>query len=101
MGIINKLTKGSKTTIKIGKSKTPIRMSTRSHKDQMIRDTAAKVKKTKRAVKQNIRENKSEYIKGGIGTAAGLALGVGAGHQINKYREGKTVKGRIKKAIGR
>lgn len=64
---------------------------------QHLRDTVAGVKQGKRKVTKHVVKNKGKYIIGGSSIAVAGA-GIAA---KKKYDNSKTVKGRIKKAIGR
>jgi|JI9StandDraft_1071089.scaffolds.fasta_scaffold75819_3 hypothetical protein len=109
-GIVNKLTKGTKSTTRtpifglIPSYKTKVKFK-RSESDYKIRHATAaaklKARKVKKDVKRNWKENKDGYKKGAVLSTAGLAIGVGIGHKINKHRESKTIKGRVKRALGR
>ena len=68
----------------------------RTKRQQVIRDVAAGVKQGKRKVTKHVVKNKGKYITGASVAVAGAGIAA-----KKKYDNSKTVKGRIKKAIGR
>jgi hypothetical protein len=95
VGTLNKLTRGKKIRINIkGKARS---LPTTPHKVKMLRDATAIGKKTTKKVGKHISSNKGKYIAGAV---VGTGAVVGAKmHKTNK--ENRSVKNKIKKALGR
>jgi hypothetical protein len=100
-GAINKLTKGlrvkGRKVLSYPEGYRKVSGATlRSGKQQMVRDATAVTKRSTKKVGKHISNNKGKY-----GALAGATAGIAYSKAQQANKEKKSVKGRIRKAIGR